>query len=503
MSLPTLTDDAGLGRLAADLAAWLPHQRWYQDKARELAAVQVRDAARLSDRLLVLLVEARFADGGTADYHVPLAPAEVGALFELEGQGLGDALADPRACLDLARATVDGSTATLAGARLTARPITGSRPDDTASARALGAEQSNSSVVIDDAFVLKVLRRLETGIHPDVEVTGALTAAGFTHVPAQHGALVRAPTTDDDENQTALAILSTFLAGGREGWDLALAQTRALASGERTIEEVASEPDGLLGDIDRLGEVTADLHLTLGEAFGVEEADARHGAAWATEMRGQLDRVLALAEARAPEAAASVLAAADDLRAVFDELASLRDAGRLVRVHGDLHLGQVLRIPPPESSWQLLDFEGEPLKSLEERRARTSPLRDVAGMLRSFDYAAAASVERDGANGAEPPLAAGAWRDAARRRFLGGYVRRAGPLLPGATASQALLHAFELDKAVYELAYEIGNRPGWLAIPAGGILRVLRASHSARDPDPTDPDEPSGPDNPSGDEEEP
>lgn len=472
MALPradALTDLAALG---PQLAGWLPGQRWFQGKGRPVASVEVADSAVLGDRVLVVIADVAFTDTGRERYHVPLVARDGPAPLELADTGLDDALADPAACRLLAAATATGDVATLAGARVRGEPVTGQVPAPDATVRPLGAEQSNSSVVFDDRFVLKVLRRVEPGVHPDVEVTARLTEMGFAHVPAQHGALVHAA-----REPTALAILQTLVAGGVDGWELAVAETQALARGEVTFEQ-ATSPGGLLAQIDRLGEVVAALHLSLADGFGVEDADAGHARAWAAQMRSQLDRVLELASTRAPEPTREVVAASGELRATLDALADLRDAGRLVRIHGDLHLGQVLRIPGSggggDDGWYLLDFEGEPLKPLAERREPSSPLRDVAGMLRSFDYAAAAPVD-----GATPPPDAAAWRDAARRRFLGGYVRRAGPLLPGATASQRLLHAFELDKAVYELAYEIGNRPGWLAIPAGGILRVLDAARAA------------------------
>ena len=188
-------------------------------------------------------------------------------------------------------------------------------------------------------------------------------------------------------------------------------------------------------------------------------------------MRAQADEVFATAERRAPDAAGTVLRRRDDVIARLDRLSDEKATGPLTRIHGDLHLGQVLL--DAGDRWQLLDFEGEPAKPLEERRALNAPLRDVAGMLRSFDYAAASG---SGGDLAHVPEAAAQWRDIARSRFLDAYLEAAAgtEVLPDNDASVvAQLEAFELDKAIYELGYELANRPTWIPIPVGGITRVL------------------------------
>jgi maltokinase len=210
------------------------------------------------------------------------------------------------------------------------------------------------------------------------------------------------------------------------------------------------------------------MHLVLRDALGAEEASFDDADGWSRSMETQARRVLDLAAARAPEAAATVLARREEIIRAFTGLAELGDLGVLVRAHGDLHLGQVLI--DDADGWQLLDFEGEPARPLAERRLRQPPLRDVAGVLRSFDYAAATAA-------IDPPPALAAWRDALRAAFLAGYrpLAAAENLVP-AESWDGLLAAFELDKAVYELGYELENRPHWVAIPAAGILRVLDAA---------------------------
>ncbi len=471
--------------LAAAMAPWLPSRRWFQGKARDTAGVEILDHATIDlpgdGQVLVAVVGVAYADGGHDRYLVPLVASPDGELAAGQHRW-ADALDDADAVRALARlATEESTVSTAQGGVLAGRPVTGERPPDDAGVRRLGVEQTNSSVVLGDAWILKVLRRLEAGPHPDVEVTAALTAAGFAHVPAQHGSWV---LRQSDGSETALSVLADFLAGAHEGWDLATAETRRLAAGEEVSE------DELLASFDPLGEAVAGLHNTLSDAMGWRDATREDAAAWSQAMLDQLDGVLALAGQRAPELTADVRGVADELRAAFHELGGLADAGRVTRIHGDLHLGQVLR--ETDGTWKLLDFEGEPARPLEERGAPSSPLRDVAGMLRSFDYAAAAATGAGA--GSEPALGADPgggttspgdpvvdqWRDTARRRFLAGYIRHAGGLLPGARASEALLAAFELDKAVYELGYELANRPAWVSIPVGGILRTLDARKASR-----------------------
>lgn len=431
------------------LGDWLPRQRWFQGKDRTVLAVEVTETADLDDVCTLAIAEVRYDGRPPEHYQVPLVADPAGPLV-VDGRRWADATGDPDAMRTLAdRCCTDGRSATSTGRTLAGRPVSGARPEPGAPVRKMTAEQSNTSVVIGDAWILKVLRRLEPGIHPDIEITAALTAQGFDHVPTQHGSLALESRDGED---TALAVLSTFVPGSAEAWALAVGDT---AAGSRD----------LIGPMKDLGAAVGDLHAALAAAFGAAPADASTRRGWADAMHSQLGRVLDVAVRRAPEQTADVRARADEITARFRRLATTDDAGPVTRVHGDLHLGQVLR--GRDGRWLLLDFEGEPLKSIPERRASSSPLRDVAGMLRSFDYAAAEP------HGGSVPREAAAWRDDARDRFLDGYRARAASLLPPAAGE--LLVAWELDKAVYELGYELANRPGWVPIPVGGILRLLDA----------------------------
>jgi trehalose synthase-fused probable maltokinase len=435
--------------LVARLREWLPDQRWFQGKALTICDVAVVDTAvlRIEPPVVDFVLAVSYAGGRQEYYQVPLLDAPG------DGGGPRDALVDPVGIVAVATAALRAEPlATARGATLRGMPVEPGATPPHGDARPLGVEQSNSSVVVGDAL-LKVFRRLEEGPNPDVELTRALTAAGFAHVPAQRGALV----LERGGVETTLAVVSDFAAGAEEGWALACGQADGVHAGDPGEEFVAS--------IGGLGSVVGDMHALLRDAFGHVPAGADVAGAWATGMLRQADEVFALARGAAPGVTAPVLDVADAVLERLGALALLDDTGPLIRVHGDLHLGQVLR---QDGRWLVLDFEGEPARPLAERRRKQSPLRDVAGMLRSFDYAAA------NASPDVPPVLA-AWRDGLRAAFLDGYVTRARPseLLPTEETTRALLDAFELHKAVYELGYELSNRPEWVSIPVGGILRVL------------------------------
>ncbi len=328
--------------------------------------------------------------------------------------------------------------------------------------RPVGGEQSNSSLIFDDRLILKFFRRLHPGRNLDVEVTQALANAGFEHVAAPLAVWRTTGAMDYD-----LAELQPFLVGGTDGWALALTSLRDLLGVGDTqsvpvvtdIDEPPSriDPADAGGDFSpearRLGVITARMHIALLRAFGEEPADPR---GWADAIQAQVERT------------AHPDLDAGPLLGVVESLRNVGDAGTAIRGHGDYHLGQVLRT---DAGWYVLDFEGEPARPPEERRRRSSPLRDVAGMLRSFHYASAVAVsERD----PEDASLGGAWESRNRKAFLEGYVRVAtkGGILPDPAATEAVLAAFELEKAVYELGYEQAYRPDWQWIPLQALQRL-------------------------------
>jgi trehalose synthase-fused probable maltokinase len=429
------------------LAVWLPQQRWFGAKGRRIIGIDVEDTVALEDAALHVL-RVHLDDGGDQRYAVPLSP----------GVAPVDALDDARfarSLLRLARerARVAGGAGALIGHRSRAFPDS---LGDAPSVRRLGGEQSNTSVVLGDALILKHFRRLPSGVNPDLEITRFLTdTARFPHTPALAGWLEYADAKGD---LATLAMMQTFVPDARDGWEWMLA---ALQDDRRR----AATPPALR----RLGEATAALHLTLARAPASEPALAAQPttdadlADWITSIA----TLLATARAAAPSGASVPAVAPSHLLAA---LAALRARAKC-RCHGDFHLGQTLYRETTDA-WTIIDFEGEPLRPLAERRQKHSPLRDVAGMLRSVAYAAETTRA----------TAPGAWIDewerAARAAFLEGYFMTAegAPFLPAETpAALRAIAAFEVEKAAYEVAYEANHRPEWIAIPLRGLARATSA----------------------------
>ena len=316
-----------------------------------------------------------------------------------------------------------------------------------ATARPIMAEQSNTSLVFDEEWFLKVFRRLH-GPNPDAEVPAALAAQGFANVAAPR-AVWRVGTDD-------AAVVQPYLAGASEGWAIALASLRDLFGGDEA--QTPAEAGGdFAPEARRLGVLTAGLHRALASAFGTVAGD---GAAWAASITARMGAV------NHPDLDRARLAA------VVEATAGVRDIGAGVRIHGDYHLGQVLCC---DQGWYVVDFEGEPAATAAARTERWSPLRDVAGMLRSFHYASRVAAAE---HGEDVAAAAAAWEKHNREAFLGTYRKAiAGSgLAPAAPkAFRVVLTGFELDKAVYEVGYEQAHRPDWVAIPLEGVLRLTAA----------------------------
>ncbi|WIE78492.1 phosphotransferase [Curtobacterium sp. MCSS17_016] len=407
-----------------DLESWIADRRWYASKGSvpRLRTISTDDGTRL------VLDEAPVVP---VLYQSPITSAPDGAVVD---------------------ATTDIAWVSALAARIDAAPDSLSPIGRVTAARVLTGEQSNTSVICDtesgDRVIIKVFRVLHHGDNPDVTTQLALTAAGSTRVPRVYGAL-RADWPDvgrpDGTATGHLAFAQEFLPGLDDAWRVALQEAQAgTPFGDRA---------------EQLGTALADVHRTLAGALPTEPADApRRDAAVAT-MHARLDT--------AAREAPAVADHADAVRAVYARAADATWPD-LQRIHGDLHLGQVLSAPDPRG-WVFLDFEGEPLRPLDERSLPDVTLRDVAGMLRSFDYVAGAL-----AHDAEPVDAA-AWAAEARARFLEGYQRGTGADL---AAHSALLDAFELDKAVYEVVYETRNRPDWVGIPLTAVARLVGDSGS-------------------------
>jgi len=494
---PELAVGAELPRgLAERLPGHLTHQRWWRAGAGE-GGVRVVAAERLADArpsLWWLLVE---SSGSTFQLLVGVRDqamaagvldgqdaALIGPVEDAWGPGVAyDATVDGELCLHFAAVRL-----ALAGKRV--RPV--------------GAEQSNTSFVVDDRVIVKIFRRVMRGANPEVEVALALDRVGFNHLPAPVAHWRR------DDVDADLALAQEYLRGGAEGWALALASLRDLLeagaaalsapapsgtpaaraqfaterAGAHVQDSHGPVADSLVAragadfspDAARLGVMVAKLHASLAEAFGREPGRPE---LWASSVRAQLE---ALAARRAAVAGLEGAAVAELLEAapvaakgLLERLGAMSEAGAAIRVHGDLHLGQVMRA---DAGWFALDFEGEPDRPLAERVLRTSPAKDVAGMLRSFDYAASVALAERAAVTPWLRELARAWVRVNRRAFLRSYLSQPGlnGLLPdGLSAFEVLLAAFEVEKAAYELGYELDHRPSWAAIPAAGLEELLES----------------------------
>ncbi len=356
-------------------------------------------------------------------------------------------------------------------------------------------QQSNLSIVYGDQVILKIYRRLRDGVQPDVEIARFLTdTAQFQHTPAFLG-LAQHVSTEGSE--TTLAAAFAFAANQGDAWE-------AVTSGlQRDVEEndlAVARSDGdtapakdthdfplNIGSL--LGKRTAELHLALATptddpAFSVEAVTPDDLKAWSQEasedistMLERLESALATLPEGAGKAATNLLSVRAELFQRLEAASSVKPSGGRSRIHGDFHLGQVL---VAQNDLLIIDFEGEPRRPLEQRRRKTSPLRDVAGMLRSLDYAAAAALEkyRGGATAASEAAArrVAGWRDLAIREFLASYREHiaGGPTYPDdPEAARRLLDLFLLQKASYEIAYELAHRPDWVGIPLRGIFDLL------------------------------
>lgn len=320
-------------------------------------------------------------------------------------------------------------------------------------------EQSNSSVAFGEDALMKVFRKITPGVNPDISVHDVLTRAGSEHIASLYGWLDWVDEGADEGQGTTLqlAMLQQFLRTASDGWDLALASVRNLYA-EADLHAYEAGGD-FAAEAERLGVALREVHDVLAEHFPVDRLDAAAVAQLADDMDTRLDQALPVV----PELAAH----ADALRAAYDRLRGLRDVA-VQQVHGDLHLGQTLRT---SLGWKIVDFEGEPAKPLAERLRPDSPWRDVAGMLRSFDYAPHV-VERQFAddhpdNAEQRAYRAEEWAHRNRNHFLTAYA--GGEL---SDDQRALLEAYVADKAVYETVYETRNRPAWVAIPLEAVARI-------------------------------
>jgi maltokinase len=439
---------------------WIVSQRWFASKGREVAHLNVLDTLALrADQppLTAAFLEARFAAGTHELYQLLVAarPASdnwsAGVIETVYDTTVYDALSDAAEGAALAAlmersAVVDGHHGQVRFHWTGASGGVGEAP----AVRSIGVEQSNSSIVFDERLILKVFRRLEPGDNPELEMLRFLTDRGFGNIPTLAGWYEFA----GDLLWATLGVLTDFVGDGRDGWAFTL-----------------DDPSGVIDDLAELGEVTARMHNVLASDganpdFAPEEPGSEALSLLTATIDEEIERLFFDLPADSPEVVAPIVGRGEEVRDRLQQLSHVGVGGRLIRTHGDYHLGQTLRTP---DRWVLLDFEGEPARPLRDRRRKRSPLRDVAGMLRSFAYAASAMEQDDGRETPE------GWEQRARSAFLDGYLKTVEPsLMPaGQQAIDKLLSIFELEKAVYEMRYEINNRPDWIGIPVAGIARLL------------------------------
>ena len=454
------------------VAPWMAQQRWYAAKGRvpklrRLWSWRLDDpAGQVGIETLLVLDE-----GGSHPvlYQVPLtyrgAPLE-GSQHALVGttehsvlgrRWVYDGTHDPVYAAQLLALVLEEATPQAGGQSDTPEPdVIGRRHPSWGSqtrllsSRVLSGEQSNTSIIFDctdgegapKPLICKVFRTLQPGENPDVTVQGALSEAGSKRVPTMVGTVSArwpGPAEGDEPVSGHLAFAQEFFPGTEDAWRVAL---RAVGAGEDFAEPAC-----------RLGEATAEVHQRLAQVLPTVEAT---GPAISAVVAGMRSRYVA--------AASEVPALAAHERRIAEVFDRARQAAwpRLQRIHGDYHLGQVLQVA--DRGWVLLDFEGEPLRPLAERNLPDLAIRDVAGMLRSFDYAGGSWEQ------AHPGRSAREWVASAQQAFLDGYAAESGH---DPREDAALLIAFQLDKALYEVVYEARNRPTWLTIPTAAVVRLL------------------------------
>jgi maltokinase len=448
------------------LGEWIQVQRWYASKSRSITGVEIIESVVLREEPLLIetLVQTRFATGTHELYQLPLAlrpasgddrhsaPELIARIEELE---VYDALADPVQAHELLARIRAGDEIDTDEGHFSFHDVEGSTRIGDPRARLMGVEQSNSSVVFDERLVLKVFRKLEPGINPELEMLQFLTGRQFPNIaPLQgwyeyHGQALAA----------TLGVAQTYLPDAVGGWELAL-------------EEITVDPERFLERLRSLGGVTARLHNVLASdagdpAFSPEEPSQEALSLLTATVDEDIERIFV----RLPDdpRVEPIRGCGQDVRERLAARAQLGVGGRVIRTHGDYHLGQTLSTP---RGWVIIDFEGEPARPLPERRQKRSALRDVASMLRSFAYVTSAIEILRGQRAPD------GFEQQARERFLGEYFAEVdSTLLPaGEAAIHNLLSIYELEKALYELQYELNNRPDWVSIPVAGIRRLLEES---------------------------
>jgi maltose alpha-D-glucosyltransferase / alpha-amylase len=526
----------GMGRKrleTVNLPEYLPQQRWFAGKARAIKSTRIINWAPIkAPHSGLALVEVQFETGEPELYQVPLAitlgaaanelrrvapSAIIASVLSATTDGLlHDGVYDDNVCMELLSVIENGGELRASDGRIIRgmpgkvfQELRGSA-ETPLPVRRSTAEQSNTSIVYGDRLILKLFRRLEPGLNPDAEIGRHLTEkTTFDRIPPFTGSIELEPAADDAE-ATVLTMLQALVANEGDGWKWTIEELDRyfeasaqlpfpenasaelgdpLELSEHSVSQVARDHLGIyLDGASTLGRRTAELHLALAApsndpAFAPEPLTSDNFQTVLFDFHQHASRVLDMLKERVPflpdeviEIAATVLSRRRRILDYFGALKSASFRTQRIRIHGDYHLGQVLRV---KTDFVILDFEGEPARSLEYRRSKQCPLKDVAGMLRSFSYAAYASLNNYSARHSEdlPRLEPWAqlWERSAAAAFLRAYRETAqgAEFLPADTSDfHKLLEVFLLDKALYEVRYELNARPAWVRIPLMGIMSL-------------------------------
>jgi maltose alpha-D-glucosyltransferase/alpha-amylase len=488
------------------LPQYVAKRWWFGLKHQAIKAAHIANTVNIgegADEILLSEIEVR-TTGGSTRWLVPLGilwedepsaalPSRLALARVRRGRRVGlltDAFALPRFAHRMVAALAAGKEFTSADGVIRFQPTETGRlrlkalPEE--EIHWLGAEQSNGMLTIGDAAVLKIYRRISPGRHPETEVNRYLTTHGFTHAPSLLGDVVRVVV---DGIPSTLAIALEFIRNEGDAWSWILDRlTRALdahvpaAPTEASDEDLLADCDAVCGAIGRrLGEMHAILARgTSDDSFAPKMAEPADVATWTDKIKERVRKAFeSIAHPRAwernqdGEHAHRLLNHRESIIAAVGSLAKFGEGTLMTRIHGDFHLGQVL---VASGDAYIIDFEGEPATSIAERRAKTSPLRDVAGLLRSIDYAGATLIDRKtvGAapvDDAQRDQLMALFRARASAAFLRAYWEAAG--FQSGAATRALLDLFLIEKAAYEIVYEAANRPTWIGVPVAGLLRLV------------------------------
>lgn len=499
---------------ASILPQYLPKRRWFAGKEGPIDAVRIRYGVRFgTPSTPVLLSELEvLSDGVTSHYQLPFGllpeeqihsalPQQLALSRVRRGRQVGlitDAFVQESFVRAVLRACQDDTRLPSSAGELRfecTEQLAGLALGEDSEVRYLSAEQSNSSVVIGERVVLKLIRRVNPGIHPELEMSAYLTAAGFANISPL---LAWVSRVDEQAQSHLLMIAQGYLSNQGDAWSwtqntLERAIRDEMEPTQGSAEAHTDALSELSGFATLLGQRLGEMHLLLAaptadQAFAPRPSDTQDSERWGRQINAELSRALELLAQHREQLDSESQALVDDLQQQreglaqhIEMLARQAQGGLLMRVHGDLHLGQVLVV---QGDAYLIDFEGEPARPLDERRAKHSPYKDVSGVLRSFDYAAAmilrsaSAVDLSDAARQARQRVARQYLHQSRHAFVEAYGLATAAIAHAwqhAEGERAALELFCLEKAAYEITYEADNRPGWLAVPLHGLHGLISA----------------------------